>query len=227
VVFRQTGTGSVEVDKKLTSIYAAKLRTTAKANGHSPALPQAMMISENEVYAYRPKGSTGEWTITESETEAKKDGNEWELIDSKDDVLTLTTENAVKFGIAKAAATKSLESWATAVGIGVFDNAGSKGIELADRANAESDKMRDRIITQVRELIAEMNRLGGSGSVGSAGLSVNQAARKLGDLQRSLRQAKDLEMETIVDSIEDLDLDFIKTEIERLRKEINRVRHAP
>ena len=63
VVYMMTNTGSAEVDKKMNGIRAAKLETTADANGHESLLVKAMTLSEASIYAYQ---DDGEWLFSGS-----------------------------------------------------------------------------------------------------------------------------------------------------------------
>lgn len=226
VVFRQTGTGSVEVDKKLTSIYAAKLGTSAEAKGHAAALSRAMMISEAEVYAYRRKGSRGDWKITGDADLAKSPGNEWEMVDGPDTVLTLTTKQAAKYGLVTELNDREIESLATAVDIGPFDYAGDVGMDLSEKWSDRSQRMRDRILTTFKALIAEYARSQGGGDFRMVNGAIINGRKELARLRRYLRDAEDLEMETIIESFEDfIDLDEIQDDFERRERDVDQIRY--
>ena len=149
---------------------------------------------------------------------------EHEIVDSANEVLTLTSKEADELGVAMLLADDSLESLTTVTAMGPWDDAGTYGAEAAEEWNAKCDRMRDRISTTVRSLLLELSRMDGNMTVGSAGLIVNTGRRKLAELERLLDQAKDLEMDTIVDSFDGLDMELIKDQLDRLQADIRRVR---
>ncbi|MFG0305156.1 MAG: hypothetical protein ACF8Q5_02940 [Phycisphaerales bacterium JB040] len=227
VVYSQTSTGEVEVDKKMNSIMAAKLASSAESKGHNPAIVRAMMLSEAEVWKYRRAGTTMPWRLTDLKANATAPGMEYELVDSDQQIMTLTQREAADLGVAIALADGSLESVATSVNLGPWDDAGAFGAETAEEWNRKSDRLRDRIQTTATALLLEANRMNNAGTVGSVGLAVNVARRKMAELKRYLNEAEDLEMDDIIGSFDGLDLDLLEDQIERRGAEVRRVRNGP
>lgn len=224
VVFSQTATGEVEVDKKMNSILAAKLSSAAEAKGHDASIVRAMMVSENEVWKYRRSGSSDSWKLTDIKANATAPGMEYEQVVTDQQILTLTSRKANELGVAKELADDSLESFASAVRLGPWDNAGSFGIESSDEWNKKSDDLRDRIDTTVRSLLIELSGIDDSMTIGYAGQIAQGATKKLAELKRMLRDAEDLEMGTIVKSYDELDFDLIEDRINSLKTMIRRAR---
>ena len=227
VVFSQTDSGDTRVDEKITSIYAAKLGTSAEAKGYSAALSRAMMIKEAEVYAYRREGSRGEWQITGDAAIAKAPGNEFEMIDGPDTILTLTTKQAAKFGIVDELPSRELDDLCEALDLGPYDNAGDIGFKLSEEWGEKSDRMRDQILTTTKALFAEYARAFGSNDLATVGGAVRNGRKELARLRRLLNDAQGLEMETIVESFEDLDLDEFQDDFERRARDVKTARHRP
>ncbi len=217
VVYSTNETGSAEVDKKMTSIMASKLGSAAEANGHSRHLVQAMMLSEAEVYAYK---DDGEWVLTNS-----KDGlpKGYETIDGPDTVLTLTTEQAARYGIVKALESKSLDAFAAANGIEKWDSAGEIGHELAADANEKCKRLRDRLTATITSFYADYADYGATNRISIRGAAMQSMKRHMGSYKRIMSQAEEMEMPSIVDGYENaIDVVFWENEIEtnlaRLRR---------
>ncbi len=217
VVYSTNSTGSAEVDKKMTSIMASKLGSAAEANGHSRHLVQAMMLSEAAVYAYKDHG---EWVLTNS-----KDGlpKGYETIDGPDTVLTLTTDQAARYGIVTALDSKSLDSFAEANGIEKWDSAGDMGYELAEDANEKCKKVRDRLTATITSFYADYSDYLNDNRISQRGASMQSMKRHMGTYKRIMRQAEEMEMPSIVDGYENaIDVVYWQNEIEtnlaRLRR---------
>jgi len=118
----------------------------------------------------------------------------------------------------------SLESFATAIHLGPWDNAGSFGIDASKEWNKKSDDLRDRIDTTVRSLLIELSGIDDNMTIGYAGQIAQGATRKLAELKRMLKAAEELEMDTIVKSYDGLDFDLIQDRIDALKLMIRRAR---
>lgn len=217
VVYSTNETGSAEVDKKMTSIMASKLGSAAEANGHSRHLVQAMMLSEAAVYAYKDRG---EWVITNS-LEGLPKG--YETIDGPDTVLTLTTDQASRYGIATALESKSLDAFAAANGIEKWDSAGDMGHELAEDANEKCKRLRDRLTATITSFYADYADYGATNRIAIRGAAMQSMKRHMGTYKRIMSQADEMEMPSIVDGYENaIDVVFWENEIEtnlaRLRR---------
>jgi ATP-dependent protease ClpP protease subunit len=106
-------TGATEVDQKLNSALAAKIAGMAERKGVSGVIARAMFLPEAEAYAV--ERAPGEYDIVDRHP-GGRDGVS--VIDGADTVLTLTGEEAIKWGLARPAegidkigAALGLEGW--------------------------------------------------------------------------------------------------------------------
>ena len=214
VAYRMDGTGSAEVDKKMNSIWAAKLAASAEAHGHSPHLVHAMIVSDNAVYAVR-RG--GEWVLTD-EVPAEAD---YETIDSPDEVLTLTAEQAAKYGIAIQLTDRRIETWTESQGIIDWDNAGETGNELTSKANADCKDLRNDIMGVIQSFYREIEVGDNRNSRRQFGQSIQNMRRQLGRYKALMRKAEEKKMDAITDSFEQtIDVAFWENEIEIRMQEL-------
>lgn len=219
VVFRMGGTGSAEVDKKMTSIMAAKLAASAEAKGHSPHLVHAMMISESAVYAVQRGGV---WTLTDT---TPTDGETFETIDGTDTVLTLTAEQAGKFGIVTVAGNRDIKTFAEVQGFSDYDHHAEHTEAIAEKANAQCKRLRAELLGTIMSFYREQGAVGGG--IGSAGSAIQNMQTQLGRYKVLLRRAESLKMEAIVSSFEQvIDVPFWENEIKRQQREIQRIRRS-
>lgn len=218
VVFRQNGTGSAEVDKKMTSIMAAKLAASAEANGHSPYLVKAMMISEEAVYAVR-RG--GEWVLTNT----IPDEGDYETIDGPDTVLTLTADDAAKFGIVTAVDDRSIDAFTEVQGIIDWDHVVDEPTELANDANDECKDLRGKLLGTIISFNRELGVWNGRSSIRGSASALQNMRRQLGRYKSYLRKAEKLSMDAITSSFEDvIEVDYWETEIETRMQELRNTR---
>ena len=91
-------TGATEVDQKLNSALAAKIAGMAERKGVSGVIARAMFLPEAEAYAV--ERAPGEYDIVDRHP-GGRDGVM--KIDGADTVLTLTGEEAIKWGLARPA----------------------------------------------------------------------------------------------------------------------------
>jgi hypothetical protein len=219
VVYSTNSTGSAEVDKKMTSIMASKLGSAAEANGHSRFLVQAMMLSEAEVYAYKNKG---EWALSNS-TENLPRG--YETIDGPNTVLTLTTSQAAKYGIATESESKALESFADAQGMEKWDSAGDIGTEITERDTRKCKNLRKRLNATISSFNTDIAQYNDSNYITFAGASLQSAKKNIGLYKRIMKQAEEMEMPSIVDGYENaIDVVYWEQQIEDLLADLRRVR---
>lgn len=217
VVYHINGTGSAEVDKKMTSIMAAKLAASAEANGHSPFLCRAMMLSEEAVYAVR-RG--GEWVLTD-----EVPSGDYETIDGPDTVLTLTADQAAKYGIVTAIDDRSLDAFTEVQGIYDWDFAGEDSNEIAEEANKVCKKLRSQLLGTIISFYREQGVLEGRSSIRGAASALQNMRRQLGRYKAQLRKAEELSMDAITDSFEEtIEVDFWEIEIETRMQEIRNSR---
>jgi len=218
VVFMTDDTGSAEVDKKMTSIMAAKLAASAEANGHSPYLVKAMMLSEEAVYAVR-RG--GEWVLT---NEIPTEGD-YETIDGPDTVLTLTAADAAKYGIVTAIDDRSMEAFTEVQGIIDWDHVVDEPTEIADEANAECKALRSKLLGTIISFYREQGVWAGRSSIRGSAAALQNMRRQLGRYKSHLRKAEKLSMDAITSSFEQvIEVDYWETEIEIRMQELRNSR---
>lgn len=214
VVFKRNDSGSAEVDKKLTSIMAAKLSASAEAKGHSPYLVKAMMLSEESVYAVR---SGAGWELVNE----KPTGDNFETIDDDQHVLTLTAEEAGKYGIVTAVDDRALSTFAEAHDIVDFDTALDDPAEICKEANATCKDLRGELIATLVSFHTEQIAAGERSSIRGVGSAVNSMKRLLGRYRVLLSRAEDLHMDAITSSLDDaLDIKYWELWIETRQREI-------
>ncbi|MFK7883281.1 MAG: hypothetical protein AB8F26_03740 [Phycisphaerales bacterium] len=218
VAYRMNGTGSAEVDKKMNSIWSAKLAASAEANGHSPYLVHAMIVSDNAVYATR-RG--GEWVLTD---EIPSNG-EYETIDSPDTVLTLTADQAAKYGIVTAIDDRSMDAFTEVQGIIDWDSAGEEPNEIAEDANAICKKLRKELMGSIGSFYREQGVWAARSSIRGSASALQNMRRQLGRYKAQLKKAERLSMDAITGSFEEvIDVDYWEIEIETRMQEIRNTR---
>lgn len=219
VVFRMRGTGAAEVDKKMTSIMAAKLAASAEAKGHSKALVMTMMIPEEAAYAVQRGGV---WTVT---GEKPADGQTYETIDGTDTVLTLTAEQAGKYGIVNTIPNRDIASFAESQQFLVWDHHSATTNEMAKKANDQCKRLRAELMGTIQSFYREQQISNNRNNIASYGSSVQNMNNQLGRYKILLRRAEDLQMAAIVDSFEQaIDVPFWETEIRTRMSDIQKMR---
>tara|TARA_R110000782_G_scaffold57258_21_gene119776 strand:+ start:8417 stop:9760 length:1344 start_codon:yes stop_codon:yes gene_type:complete len=209
VVFRRSGTGSAEVDKKMTSIMAAKLAASAEAKGHSQALVKSMMLSEEGAYAV-PDGNGG-WTVV---SEKPADGETYETIDGPDTVLTLTADQAGKYGIVTVIKNRDINTFAEAQTFGDFDHHDEETNRIAEKTNAQCKRLRSELLGTIQSFYREAEIAEGRGTTAGSGSAIQNMQRQLGIYKIQMRRAENLQMAAIVGSFEQaIDVPFWENEL--------------
>ena len=226
VVYSMTSTGSAEVDKKMNGIRAAKLESTADANGHETLLVKAMTLSESSIYAYQ-EYEDGQWLFSNS-TEGLPKG--YETIDGPDTVLTLTAKQALRYGLVDSMTDgKTLEEWAQVQGIEKWDNAGVIGKELFEKAVKDSSKLEDRLNATLRGFASESDYLNyDNQSFMGRGAALQGMRKHLATYKRLLKQADGLNMPSIVEGFADaIDITYWEIELKTMMDDLKRRRRGP
>lgn len=225
VVFRRSGTGSAEVDKKMTSIMAAKLAASAEAKGHSQALVKSMMLSEEGAYAV-PDGDG--WKIV---SEKPADGETYETIDGPDTVLTLTADQAGKFGIVTVIKNRDISTFAEAQSFGDFDHHDEETSRIAEKTNAQCKRLRGDLLGTIQSFYREAGVAEGRGTMAGSGSAIQNMQRQLGIYKIQMRRAENLQMAAIVGSFEQaIDVPYWETELRTRMADLqraNRLRGRP
>lgn len=146
VAYRQAG-GHVEVDAKMNSIFAAEIVTIAEALGHDGDVIRAMILMPSELYAR----SDGEAISLEGSRPMEPEA-EFELIDGPGSVLTLTTNDATRLGVAMALGDPSIEGLVGTLAVdrpkvidggGLMERWSSQCEKRLELAKASAEKLRD------------------------------------------------------------------------------------
>ncbi len=224
VVYTHAQTGSAEVDLKMNSIWAAKLESAADANGYSGYLVRAMMLSSAAVYAY--KGEDGSWEFSDNLEGLPAN---YEVIDGPDTVLTLTAKQAIKYGLVDAMKEgNTLDEFAKIHGIEKWDNAGDIGYELVEKDVEKSKRLRDRLQATIASFNTEVAIIGDRKYVSGVGSSLQTMRRHLGTFKRLMRDADEMHMPSIIDSLgEKIDVTYWENEIETRMAELRRILRGP
>ncbi len=91
---QEQSTGAVEVDAKMNSIYAGQLASLAEQHGHDAGVIRAMMLLDAELYAVPAEGGAYDLVRTEPASGTRA----YEVLATKDTILTLTAEEAGRYG---------------------------------------------------------------------------------------------------------------------------------
>lgn len=136
VAFRQSSLGNVEVDAKMNSILAAEIVTIAESLGHDGDVVRAMMLMESELYAQ----TSGRRVILKGFRDAGS-SEQGEQIDGPTTVLTLTTKEAVRLGVAKPLRSASLDALFQALGFEEWNEI-KGGAGVMERWTGQCEKRR-------------------------------------------------------------------------------------
>jgi hypothetical protein len=153
VVFTQDRTtGDAEVDAKMNSAIAGTLAARAIANGHSPEIVRAMVLQESSVYAV-PNDDDG-YVLTDQQPSVEHD-----VLDTRETVLTLTSEEAVRYGVARALADdEALGDVLGYAGWTRFSEYGSAAMRKAAESLEKDKSKLDKMLAAMKPLIRAVNR---------------------------------------------------------------------
>lgn len=213
VVYRMVETGSAEVDMKMNSILAAELSALAEVNGHHPVIVKAMMLSSAQVWA--AENDTGAWELFDRDPGLPSAVE----IDGPDSVLTLTTDQAADYGIARKLDGKSLEDLGVAIELGPWDDAGDYGHEIVEKLAEKSSDLQSEIHATSSLIGYHLSRYNEASTWQDAIGGLNDAKKQLAVLTRLRREAEKLRMDRFVDLISESDNRMTIRQIdERLRR---------
>lgn len=219
VIFRHdANTGEFEVDKKFNSIQMAKLATQAEESGHNGQVARAMMITDQELYAIDM--GDGTWELSDHKPDFGKEDIDWVVLDNKEDILTLTADQADKYGIAKKLGDKDLDDLRDLLGYAEWDSAGEAGIELTERWAGECNDMSLEMQSRQASIMAGWARYGSESYIRGAIRALEQIKRDMIGYDRLARQAEELEMAPYAQLISDSwEGDFTREWLDRTIKE--------
>jgi ATP-dependent protease ClpP protease subunit len=147
-------TGEIAVDAKFNSASAAHLASIAQSHGHSAAMARAFIILENECFAVET--APGEWEIMAERPSGA--GLTIDTLATKTSILTLTAEEAAKYGVAAIArseeelgATLGIDGWTK------FNNYGEAAMRKAGAALARGEGNPVMMMDRLGALAAVIN----------------------------------------------------------------------
>lgn len=219
VVFRVSdNSGSFEVDKKFNSIRMAELVAQAEENGHAGQVVRAMMLSEEKLYAAKPKGSD-EWVFLSEMPADPSRYASFETIDTEQQILTLTANQADRYGIAAKLDTSDADALRARLGYAEWDHAGVVGDELTEEWAAKCQDMRQRLFAQGATISASIARVNSEKYLRGAIRALEQLKRDIIDYGRIVDDAQGLELGGLAEELDKGWEKYTRTEIDRMIKE--------
>lgn len=123
VAFKTDDSGNAEVDEKFNSAIAGTLASDAERLGHSGELVRSMVLTDQKLYAVK----TGEnWKFAHDRPASAADADV-ETLNDGNRVVTLTTEQMVKYKVATKMVKKADADIATFLGDAAFKGSGNIG----------------------------------------------------------------------------------------------------
>ncbi len=227
VAFRMdAATGSAEVDMKMNSIRMADVVTEAEENGHSGPVVRAMMISDQELYAVLPAGES-EWELRGSEPIDKSRYDDYEALDSGESILTLTANQAERFGIAPKLKSERADALRERLGIEVWDDAGPAGYELTEHYAKACDDMMGKIQAQSATINSSIARYLASKYVRPSIRALEQYKKDVAVFARLRRQAQELDLGVVISEMDSNWRQYNSQEVERILKVLRRQLRGP
>ena len=222
VAFRvDANTGSAEVDLKMNSIRMADLVTQGEEYGHSEHVVRAMMISDKELHAVLPKGES-EWVLRGSVPPDLSRYADYEALDKSDSILTLTANQAQKFGIAPKLSSEQADALRDRLGFSEWDDAGPAGYELTEHYGELCDDMMGKIQAQSATINSSIGRYVAAKYVRPAIRALEQYKKDVAVFARLTRQAQELDLGVVVDELDGNWKKYNSQEVERILKEMRR-----
>lgn len=202
VMFTENGdTGAKEVDGKFNSIIAAELSASAESRGFSAELVRSMMLPDRKLIAYKKVGrdSAGKpidvWTLAESLPADQPADTVTDTLSDGHRVVTLTSEQMYKYGVAKRLAKDSEEELAALVGDPKFKSAGDFGAQSMKQALGASKAFADQLNAWAKGVLTADSDMNKAVAADDVDLAIGAVDRFLTQLKRvgSLRnRAKEL-----------------------------------
>jgi membrane-bound ClpP family serine protease len=148
VAFTVSSTGSAEVDAKMNSVLAAKLVAVAEQYGHSGDVIRAMILMEEELWS-----ETVEERVRLTGSRPSSPQGAVEMIVGASEVLSLTTREAVRYGVADAIESPTLAAIMTSLVIEDWRGVDS-GARIMDQWSDECRKRLETVETLRRKLLS-------------------------------------------------------------------------
>lgn len=227
VAFRMdANTGSAEVDLKMNSIRMADLVTQGEEHGHSEHVVRAMMISDQELHAVLPDGEN-EWVLRGSAPPDLSQYADYEALDKSDSILTLTANQAEKFGIAPKLESERADALREHLGYSEWDDAGPAGYELTEHYGKACDDMMGKIQAQAATINSSVARYQSAKYIRPAIRALEQFKKDVAVYDRLTRQAQELDLGVVVAEMDSNWRQFTSQEVERILKEMRRQLRGP
>ncbi len=140
-------TGEIDVDKKMNSALAASVAAICERKGHEPALARAMMLPEAELWAYRDE--LGRMRLSGAHIDEAV-ASDIEEVDSAETILTLTAQEALRYGVASAVGKESVADVGASLALAGWRKIGNFG-EAAMRKARDRQQDLDGDATDLRK----------------------------------------------------------------------------
>lgn len=138
---KDKGTGSAAVDAKFNSALAAELATVAEAKGRSSLLVRAMVLPEVEVFAV--KRTDGKFDILDTMPTGTA-SQQVSVLSDKSGVLTLTGQEAARYGFAKLLTNGQIETLRQQLHVDAWASAGNFGKDMMKENLRRASSLRER-----------------------------------------------------------------------------------
>jgi ATP-dependent protease ClpP protease subunit len=154
VAFSVTDSGAVQVDEKMNSAFAADIASRAESLGHSGHLVRAMILTDYTLYAVQERGM---WRFEHDkpQTEGKDAGGiKVETLAEGNRVVTLTSAEMVKYGVARLVRSMDDAEIGGRIGDAAWKGAGNAGESSMKTATSMSNALRKQIDNWADQVIA-------------------------------------------------------------------------
>ena len=140
-------------------------------------------------------------------------------------MLTLTAEQAAKYGIVTSIDDRSMEAFTEVQGIIDWDHVVDEPTVIAEKANEVCKDLRKKLLGTIYSFYRERDVWNARSSVRGSASALQNMRTQLGRYKSHLRKAEDLSMDAITSSFEEvIEVDFWETEIEIRMQEIRNTR---
>lgn len=148
VAFTRNETGNAQVDEKFNSAIAAKIATEADRLGHPGELARSMVLTDQKLYAVK-EGEVWKFVHDQPGPDAKFD-----TLNEGNRVVTLTTEQMLKYGVASKVDVGDDAAIASLLGDSKFKAAGGMGESSMKNAANATKSLRKSIDGWVEQVMA-------------------------------------------------------------------------
>lgn len=145
---RDESSGAAEVDAKFNSAIASGIAAAAEKKGHPGLLFQAMILPELEVFMVTDED--GKRTFLRNEP--SKDKN-YEVLDRRGQVLSLTTNDAVRIGLARRLSRLDLKLIGDVLGVDDWKLHDNSGQDAMKRAKSRAEQYKRELETLDKKLV--------------------------------------------------------------------------